>query len=312
MSDVPRLQKFEFAAAPGGHSSGNVWPAACALLEYFSRDDEPTRSGLRLLELGSGTGFFALSLSRDFERTPLARRGGNVRLTVSELESGGASSRLRENIARNAPLCGLSAGQPANEEGEGHSEEWWFTKEADSQLQVRVIPLSWGAGEEGRWTGEFDLLCGSDLVYGQETAHLLCLTVKALLSGPQSPSAFIYSHSVGRWGAHGFDAVLLENLRAQGLFAAPVSGDDFDESEWEPSSRGALPSNTPRVVTFVIKIAADGDADMSSSSVAARILLYSQRCQMLLDNQTQEGLDAETLEEAEGLAAGFDGLFPSS
>ena len=78
--------------------------------------------------------------------------------------------------------------------------------------------------------GPIDLLVGSDLVYSAETARLLTAAIARLLRGSGvAATGCLYAHTAERWGASGYDAALLDCLRAERLHAQPVAGDAVED-----------------------------------------------------------------------------------
>ncbi|KAL7533056.1 hypothetical protein ACHAWF_009856 [Thalassiosira exigua] len=114
-------------------SSGWIWHAARVLAAHLQNV-----KGIRILELGSGTGFLALTL---------ARRGA----TVVATDRRGAIPLLTRNV-------------------------YGYLDRIDSNgVDVSVEELHW---EEGRRVeGGFDMAIGSDLIYIRESCEFLLDTV---------------------------------------------------------------------------------------------------------------------------------------
>jgi len=129
-------------------SSGWVWYAARALEKHLLEmqcDNKFVLDKLRILELGSGTGWLSLLL---------AEQGAIVTAT----DRTGALPLLLRNVMRNQELH-----PDVDEDGE-------------STLQVDVQQLHWDKQEE-RIEGEWDLFVGSDVLYLQETYGPLLQTL---------------------------------------------------------------------------------------------------------------------------------------
>eukprot|EP01104_Vermistella_antarctica_P007185 TRINITY_DN1793_c0_g2_i1.p1 TRINITY_DN1793_c0_g2~~TRINITY_DN1793_c0_g2_i1.p1 ORF type:complete len:367 (-),score=17.57 TRINITY_DN1793_c0_g2_i1:294-1394(-) len=105
-------QPMWFASAPSAHCSGKVWPAATDLLDFLretylhtrtcvKKDGAPSNDRLRILELGSGTGYAGLTLMRTLSASTA------VDITMTEMLDAGAAHRLALNIRLNAGVVGL-------------------------------------------------------------------------------------------------------------------------------------------------------------------------------------------------------------
>ena len=112
-------------------SSGWLWYAARHLLDVLVADEhDQLVQGLRILELGSGTGWLGLHL---------AARGAVVTVT----ERKGALPLLIRNVLSNTER---------------------LSDEQKMELNIQAYELNW-SDEDTIVPGEYDLVVGSDLVY---------------------------------------------------------------------------------------------------------------------------------------------------
>jgi predicted nicotinamide N-methyase len=131
--DIIRVREDGTRRAGSDESSGWVWYAARQLEQVLVQMINHDIKGLRILEVGSGTGWLALRL---------ALRGALVTAT----ERPAALPLLLRNVYSNQErLCGSTTGDVVNE------------------LVVDVSELEWDG--ETRLEGEWDLAIGSDVVY---------------------------------------------------------------------------------------------------------------------------------------------------
>ena len=203
------------------HCSGKVWSAAIVLKQFLESEKcERLRSDAAVLELGAGTGWLALKMSRRFHQW-----------TVTETEDAGALERLRRNVAL----------------GEGAS--------SDTGTRPTARVLDWnnvdGFTPEPKPDGEsrpWDFVCGSDLVYSAKGATALAKCLAAILSGmrPRGKESqrtccidegeldcrpIAIAQTCGRWGGHGYDEALYHALAQEGLRATPLWGELLADSD---------------------------------------------------------------------------------
>ena len=235
------------------HCSGRVWPAALTLLEHLTRDDRCLPPGARVLELGAGTGYMALKATKRrpdvrWCATETAHEDAAERL-ASNLEAAHAAARAEtdELHQRSPPPLGenpgsMSAGPP--------TDGFFFTRETELKKtsrhkRVAASALEWSDAARSPLAREpWDVVVGSDLVYGEAGARDLATCLAAMLlpreeegedgiSGDAEtikkrrkpfPSCFL-AQTCGRWGGYGYDAALYESLRRAGLRATPVGGE---------------------------------------------------------------------------------------
>ena len=245
------------------HCSGRVWPAALTLLEHLTRDDRCLPPSARVLELGAGTGWMALNATK---------RRPDVRWCATETERENAAERLASNLA----LATAAARAEADDAHEPHTgyvaENPADVKEKDEPRKPLMKPLGGVAASALDWSRAarspllsepWDVVVGSDLVYGEAGARDLATCLAALLlrssssssdgdddddddddeekrqragsrdgsaadskgvEGRLAPVCFL-AQTCGRWGGYGYDAALYESLRCAGLRATPVGGE---------------------------------------------------------------------------------------
>ena len=242
------------------HCSGRVWPAALTLLEHLTRDDRCLPPGARVLELGAGTGWMALNATK---------RRPDVRWCATETAHEDAAERLASNLAaavaaaRRAPRTDDELHERRLHLGENRGENASASRVSSdasgddaSPDAVAASALDWADAARSPLAREpWDVIVGSDLVYGEAGARDLATCLAAMLlpeSGAESdetpvrsaaaskasraaetksaPSCFL-AQTCGRWGGYGYDAALYESLRAAGLRATPVGGETLRDSD---------------------------------------------------------------------------------
>ena len=239
------------------HCSGRVWPAALTLLEHLTRDDRCLPPSARVLELGAGTGWMALNATK---------RRPDVRWCATETERENAAERLASNLAL-ATAAARAGADDAHEPHTGYvAENPADVKEKDEPRKplVAASALDWSRAARSPLLSEpWDVVVGSDLVYGEAGARDLATCLAALLlrssssssdgdgdgddddvekrekafgsrdesaadakgvEGRLAPVCFL-AQTCGRWGGYGYDAALYESLRRAGLRATPVGGE---------------------------------------------------------------------------------------
>uniref|UniRef100_A0A3P9HTH0 EEF1A lysine methyltransferase 3 n=1 Tax=Oryzias latipes TaxID=8090 RepID=A0A3P9HTH0_ORYLA len=118
-----------------------VWEAAVHLCRFLE-DQSVNLKGMRIIELGAGTGLVGILA---------ARLGAEVTLTDLPL----ALPQLQANVSANT----LSSGWPSTEPA--------------------VLPLSWGE-DHLNFPSDWDLVLGADIIYLPETYPLLLKTLAHL------------------------------------------------------------------------------------------------------------------------------------
>ena len=169
------------------HCSRRVWPAAHLLVEHAASS---LPAGAMCLELGSGTGYAGISLA---ERRP------DLKLLLTEMISCGAFENLSARVLE------------ATTRSPG--------------LELACAPYDWADEPE---LPLVDAILGSDLCYSEAGVVALVGALAALLRPARRPASGVpcvcfLSHTTERWGAGGFDAALLRELRAHRLRATPVA-----------------------------------------------------------------------------------------
>lgn len=187
-----------------------MWPAARRLVEYFEcvADEEGlTRPGVRVLELGAGTGWLAMALARNL---PNARS-----IVPTEMASGGALAWLQRNMCANerdrrdggdglwkpgvlsAVECDWSTylGGAATKSGYGDDEmgggefgdgdgdgEADCNGDADGECVIRdTDEQSPSTSSSFLNSTPWDFIVGSDLVYDDDGTWMLPKVFRALL-----------------------------------------------------------------------------------------------------------------------------------
>ncbi|XP_067244869.1 EEF1A lysine methyltransferase 3-like [Chanodichthys erythropterus] len=118
--------------------AASVWDSALHLCQFFEKVSLDL-SGMRVIELGGGTGLVGIVA---------ARLGAHV--TITDLSF--ALSQIERNVDANAPLSGWPSDAPA------------------------VLPLSWGH-DQNRFSSSWDFILGADIIYLPETFPLLLETL---------------------------------------------------------------------------------------------------------------------------------------
>ena len=231
-----------------GHCSARVWPAAQILLQYCT---EALPKGASLLELGAGTGWFGLQLCQ-------AR--ADITACLTEMSAHGAFERLGTNLAANARARGL-------------------------RQQPTCRTLDWADADLPH--GSWDYVVGSDLVYSDAGAELLCAMLARLLAAGTAVRC-LYAHTAERWGAFGYDAKLFQELRRNRLLSWPVAGEIVEDLDAVIAQRCAI---------FEIRLLRGNEE--CDDAAAESVLLRASRAQALLDARRREAMSEEELEEAD-------------
>ena len=139
------------------HCSGRVWPAALTLLEHLTRDDRCLPPGARVLELGAGTGWMALNASK---------RRPDLRWCATETAHENAAERLASNLA-----AATAAARVSRDVSHDVSRD-----------AVSASALDWAdAARSPLARMPWDVVVGSDLVYGEAGARDLATCLAAML-----------------------------------------------------------------------------------------------------------------------------------
>lgn len=263
-------------------TGGHVWEAARTLLAYLhatpgalqaigdgdgdgdnggdgdgessSVDAQP---GLRVLELGAGTGYLSMHVARDF--------GDKVStLVATEMVEGGALRWLEQNVERNR-----SAGHALPALRTAPLDWNWVVEQcdedgADGGGRALVVPTVEGDDAQ-RSDGaralcsSFDLLLGSDLVYNDSGVYMLPRVLRALLRrGPPGAHA-LYAHTLNRFEFADHD--FFKELKRAGLACTALwpEGEPQrdDEADGEDDDEGFSGELFPeqRVVIYRICLA---------------------------------------------------------
>ncbi|OLQ06593.1 Protein-lysine methyltransferase METTL21B [Symbiodinium microadriaticum] len=188
-SEAPEVKLLE---STGDRCSTLVWGAAVELMSFLrahGREYGLLQPGVRILELGAGTGWLGLSLATAFPDL------GRLLLTETPIHLD-ALDHLQRTVKLNVDLPGAD--------------------------KVEVAALDWADVDASAVCEEtWDLILGSDLVYSRATASLMPKVVSQLLLSQErrtgtSPTA-VYCQSLHRWGFAGYDIPFLEGCSAAGL-----------------------------------------------------------------------------------------------
>merc|ERR1719387_2036042 len=173
---------------------GRVWYGAQLMIQYLEQAQGVLglrREGLRVLELGSGTGWLGLNL---------AARLPGASVTLTDLDR--AVPELAAHVDRAAaalPELGL-------------------------QGRVRSEAADWAElGGSALAAEPWDLVLGTDLLYSHEALAALCTGFAALVSErPEgsAPPRLLYAHVPGRKAS--VDAAWAAHLAAAGLALHPA------------------------------------------------------------------------------------------
>jgi len=191
-----------------------LWNAARALCAFLERDVEGARvaidrTGVRVLELGSGVGWLAFAVAMN------ARDAGAVRAT--ETAQGGALTWLELNIERNVERVRLSGG---NVEKLGRLSCGEFDWDAFDDDDVTV-------GDGAFAEDDFDVVLGSDLVYDESGTHMLPKVLFGVLRKPHA--VCYYAHTKHRYDSLDLDffeqldlrGLAIEEMRQPGVLETP-------------------------------------------------------------------------------------------
>ena len=132
--------------ASTNHPSARVWPAAELLLAFL--DSSKENAGLvhgRVLELGAGTGWLGLEVTKRFGKMGLDE------LVLTEPEADGCLEQLKECVTKNLPLIGEELGHRVRCEG----LEW--SRAASSTLLTET---------------HFDTVIATDCAYSLRGLHV--------------------------------------------------------------------------------------------------------------------------------------------
>ena len=140
--------------SPLESTGGKVWHAAVSLYDFLKCVPELSRSGLRVLELGSGCGWLGLTLANDRI---------DLEVVMSEQSMFGALDWLQHNISLNPGVC------------------------------VNAIELDWSSIPREVSARHWDIIIGSELVYSYIGADLLTSVVSTLLSSSRSVFYYAHS-----------------------------------------------------------------------------------------------------------------------
>lgn len=245
-----------------------------------------------------------------------------MRVMLTETEQAGAFQRLQSNISTNAHLlpqphsvsCSpLDWAEGGGEEGGGTGGRGvgrvaggrfrdggevgrdGETEEADSSEGGMLG--EWGDGverEEGAKRVShrgYEWVVGSDLVYSEGGASMLCSLLTRLLTTSPPPRC-LYAHTAERWGAFGYDRILLQQLKAHRLQCTLVR-----EGEEGSGGVGDAAPISQRCVLFEIRLLRRGEEWCEGG--AERVLMRACRAQAARERAEREGMTEEERLEAD-------------
>ena len=211
------------------HCSGRVWPAALTLFEHLMGCDESSlKNGAKVLELGAGTGWLAVKVHK---------LRPDLKWCATETQHEHAAERLASNLE--AAFSGHGDGD-GDGDGDGVGVD---IQSPDSSTPNNSHPtsaaLDWSAPLSSKIAHQtWDVVCGSDLVYGEEGARDLSRCLAVLLKETESVSqktkpapTCLIAQTCGRWGGFGYDACLYDSLQREGLHAVAVGGELLADSD---------------------------------------------------------------------------------
>ena len=217
-----------------------MWPAALTLLQHLRDHPESLPRGACVLELGAGTGWMALKAR---ELRPDLREW-----CATEMRAEGAVDRLSRNLNLAKDAKDASAAFAASAASAATA-----STEPSPTVALRAEPLDWALARRSPLVEEpWDVVLGSDLVYGEDGATHLAACLAAFLEprpaaehepsreegDEPSPSPSqsrrrrcLVAQTCGRWGGYGFDAALYAALARENLRAVAVGGETMRGSD---------------------------------------------------------------------------------
>lgn len=189
----PAVQSGEVT---GPRCTRRVWGASRGLLEYLTTNAAEWGldvAGVRVLELGAGTGWLATEVARGV--APAA-----ALICATEMEAAGNAHALRQEL-----LARAAEGWPGASSLVGAACDWGHIGASDAVVRGTA----------------FTHILAADCYYNIDSVRLLAAAFAALLV--QSPGATVlYGHELYRWGGSGWDRPFADELGACGLRAEVV------------------------------------------------------------------------------------------
>ena len=274
------------------HCSGRVWPAALTLFQHLVGHDDALTCGARVLELGAGTGWLTLKARQHRD---------DLQWCATETNCGDAYARLARNLTRAGGEGTMARGSEQDE-----------SPETKTQFP-RFAALDWSAVADSKIaTQAWDLVCGSDLVYGEAGALALAKCLGVLLrkntddgdaerqkkgtlpkeneiTVDSSPKCLL-AQTCGRWGGFGYDAILYDALVSEGLLADAVGGELLLGSR----------ELKQHVVVFKISVARGAAA---SADAKSHPLLRAKRLRAAHENAAERNMTEEDCDAREASKA---------
>ena len=274
-----------------------MWPAALTLLQHLRDHPESLPRGARVLELGAGTGWMALKAR---QLRPDLREW-----CATEMRAEGAVDRLARNLNLAKDASAASAASASTE--------------PSPTVALRAEPLDWALARRSPLVEEpWDVVLGSDLVYGEDGATHLAACLAAFLEprpaeehepsreegdepspSPSRRRRCLVAQTCGRWGGYGFDAALYAALARENLRAVAVGGETMRGSderrqhvvvfEVSPRKRGSRGDAS----------AAAADDDGDEDGAGHHVLLRARRLHLAAEAAAEAAMTEEERMEME-------------
>jgi len=240
-------------------TGGKTWDAARKLCTYLEASWEslPVSRPVRILELGSGTGWLGMTLASNVAdqksnmgrgaAATLTEQPGGATVTLTEQPGGGAMEWLQENIDTNR-----AAGLPL-ESVRAEMLDWLDFGSASTDCKDASIVE--------RWTKEaasLHLLIGSDLVYDDTGVRILPKVIKHFAQ--VNPKIMIlYAHTLHRFDHMDID--FFQGLREEGLMFHAVAGEHGKDGLEPDIGNGYLDELFPEKRIAVFQIVSGSSSD---------------------------------------------------
>eukprot|EP01134_Creolimax_fragrantissima_P006240 CFRG6240T1 len=189
-------------------TGGHLWDAAKRLFEFMENEQETydlSRDGLRMLELGSGTGWLGIALAMNLHNADS--------IVTTEQDGGGAMEYLERNVENHKYFLKNPSVLTA------HSLDW-----------SRILDSSTANLENELNESAYDIVFGSDLLYNLDGVEMLPKVMAAFCA---TGATVLYAHTFNRYEF--LDADFFFALRRQGLICREVWSSSDVPPEFTPT-----------------------------------------------------------------------------